>query len=192
MRPISATWESARAPLANYDDVPGMTHRHLVLVGLPGAGKSSVGRVVAGRLERPFVDLDVEIEARGGKSVAELFAEGGEEGFRRLEHAATAALVGTAPAVIAPGGGWMTRGDTVALLRPHALLVYLRVSPEVALRRLGPGVARRPLLAGANAAAALRSLEAVRDPLYSTADLVIDTETLDLQDVVESLVQMAL
>ncbi|HWZ60497.1 MAG TPA: shikimate kinase [Gemmatimonadaceae bacterium] len=168
-----------------------MTHRHLVLVGLPGAGKSTVGLAVAGRLGRPFVDLDVEIEARGGRSVAELFRVKGEPEFRRLEHAATAALVGSAPAVIAPGGGWMTQAETVKLLRPHALLVYLRVSPEAALRRLGPGVATRPLLAGSDPAAALRSLEAARAPVYLTADRVLDTEALDLQDVVESLVQMA-
>jgi shikimate kinase len=168
-----------------------MTHRHLVLVGLPGAGKSTVGLAVAGRLGRPFVDLDVEIETRGGRSVGELFRVKGETEFRRLEHAATAALVGSAPAVIAPGGGWMTQAETVALLRPHALLVYMRVSPEAALRRLGPGVATRPLLLGGDPAAALRSLEAARVPLYLTADRVLDTEALDLQDVVESLVQMA-
>jgi shikimate kinase len=85
----------------------------------------------------------------------------------------------------------MTQAETVALLRPHALLVYMRVSPEAALRRLGPGVATRPLLVGGDPAAALRSLEAARVPLYLTADRVLDTEALDLQDVVESLVQMA-
>jgi shikimate kinase len=170
-----------------------MTHaRHLVLVGLPGAGKSTVGPAVATRLARPFVDLDVEIEARGGRSIADLFAVDGEDRFRQLEHEATAALVGKPPSVIAPGGGWMTREATVALLRPHALLVYLRVSPEVAIRRLGSGVATRPLLAGANPVAALRSLEAARARLYATADRALDTETLDLHDVVESLVQMAL
>jgi shikimate kinase len=167
-----------------------MGERHLVLVGLPGAGKSTVGLAVARRLGRPFVDLDVEIESRGGRSVSELFRVDGESEFRKLEHAATAALVGSAPAVIAPGGGWMTRPETVALLRPHAVLVYLRVSPASALARLGAGVARRPLLAGDDPIAAIQALEAARAPLYATADRVIDTEALDLQDVVESLVQM--
>jgi shikimate kinase len=168
-----------------------MGPRHLVLVGLPGAGKSTVGLAVARRLERPFVDLDVEVESRGGRSISELFRVDGEREFRRLEHATTAALVGAPPAVIAPGGGWMTRPETVALLRPHALTVYLRVTAESALLRLGPGVATRPLLAGdGDPVAAMRALEAARVALYATADRVIDTEALDLQAVVESLVQM--
>jgi shikimate kinase len=165
--------------------------RHLVLVGLPGAGKSTVGLAVASRLGRRFVDLDSEIEARGGRSITDLFATVGEERFRELERAATAALVGSAPAVIAPGGGWMTRAETVALLRPHALLVHLRVSPETALERLGAAVARRPLLATGDPAAALRALALSREAIYATADRAIDTEHLDLQDVVESLVQLA-
>jgi shikimate kinase len=146
---------------------------------------------VARRLRWPFVDLDVSIEALTGRSISELFKEGGEGHFRRLEHSATAALIGSAPAVVAPGGGWMTQAETVALLRPHALLVYLRVTPEAALVRLGASVATRPLLEGADPLAALRSLEAVRGPVYATADRALDTEALDLQDVVESLVQMA-
>jgi shikimate kinase len=165
--------------------------RHLVLVGLPGAGKSTVGLGVATRLGRRFVDLDSDIEARAGQSVTDLFATVGEQRFRQLERAATAALVGSAPAVIAPGGGWMTQAETVALLRPHALLVYLRVSPEAALRRLGAAVASRPLLASPDPTLALRSLALVREPLYATADRIIDTEPLDLQDVVESLVELA-
>jgi shikimate kinase len=162
-----------------------------VLVGLPGAGKSTVGMAVARRLVRPFIDLDVEIESLGGRSVSELFRANGEGHFRQLEHAATAALVGSVPAVVAPGGGWMTRPETVALLRPHALIVYLRVTAESALRRLGAGVATRPLLAGTDPIVALRSLEAARGPIYETADRALDTEALDLQDVVESLVQIA-
>jgi shikimate kinase len=165
--------------------------RHLVLVGLPGAGKSTVGLGVATRLGRRFVDLDSDIEARAGQSVTDLFATVGEQRFRQLERAATAALVGSAPAVIAPGGGWMTQAETVALLRPHALLVYLRVSPEAALRRLGAAVASRPLLASPDPTLALRSLALAREALYATADRIIDTEPLDLQDVVESLVQLA-
>ena len=168
-----------------------VAHRHLVLVGLPGAGKSTVGRSVAARLGRPFVDLDAEIEARGGRTISELFRDDGEEAFRGLEREATAALVGTAPAVVAPGGGWMTRAETVELLRPHAVLVYLRVTPEAALRRLGPGVAKRPLLNGGDPGAALTALAAAREPLYQTADRVIDTEVLDLQEVIDSLVHMA-
>jgi shikimate kinase len=167
------------------------SEQHVVLVGLPGAGKSTVGRAAAERLGRPFLDLDVEIEAQTGRTIGEIFREDGEEEFRRLERGITAWSIATPPAVIASGGGWMMQTETVELLRPFALLVYLRVTPERALRRLGPGVANRPLLRGSDPMAALTALAAARDPVYRTADRVIDTEVLDLKEVIDSLVHMA-
>lgn len=169
-----------------------MTDRHLVLVGLPGAGKSAVGRRTAPRLDRPFIDLDREIERAAGLSIAEIFTRG-ESAFRALERDATAALVAAPPAVIAPGGGWIIVPETVALLRPVARTIYLKVEPVTALRRLGPTVVRRPLLRGetADALAAMQGFLLARRRAYEAADEVIDTEHLSLQQVMDAVVELA-
>ncbi len=181
---------SAQAGVGGDRGGTGAVGWHIVLVGLPGAGKTTVGRQVAQALGRRFIDLDVEIERRSGRSVGAIFAGDGEAAFRRLEHEATAALVGSAPAVIAPGGGWATQSASVALIRPHALIVHLAVSPTVALARLGEGIARRPLLAGADPLATLRRLARERAPAYAGADADVDTELLDPKEVVEAVVEL--
>ena len=157
---------------------------HLVLVGLPGAGKSTVGAMLAERLGLPFVDLDLEIEARAGRPVREIFALDGEATFRELEREATRRLVERSATVISPGGGWITRPDAVALLRPPGRIIHLRVTPPTALERMGASVGLRPLLAGGDPLAALEALEGIRRSAYAAADAVLDTETLSLQELV--------
>ncbi|MBV9881122.1 MAG: shikimate kinase [Gemmatirosa sp.] len=179
----SRGWASALAE-------PGVA-RHLVLVGLPGAGKTSVGRALATLLGRPFVDLDGEIERRAGRTIAELFAGEGEGAFRAQEAAVSEAMVGQPAAVIAPGGGWMANPPAVATLRPAARIIYLRVSPATALDRMGPARAARPLLAGSDPRTALEALLARRRALYAVADHTLDTEALSVAEVAESLVAMA-
>ena len=176
----------ARPPTA-----PG--RRHLVLVGLPGVGKSTVGALVAERLGRPFLDFDAVIERRHGDSIASIFAQFGEGRFRELELALTAEVAGRPdPVVAAPGGGWVTVPDAVALLRGHGVLVYLRASPTTALRRLGSATAARPLLAAAESPlAALERLLAERGPRYAAADHVVDTDGLEPWRVAERVVQLA-
>lgn len=98
---------------------------HLVLVGLPGAGKSTVGRAVARKLQRPFIDFDVELERRERKTVRELFAERGEPAFRALEVALTRELAATEPSVFAPGGGWITNPGVVELIRPPGRIIQI-------------------------------------------------------------------
>jgi shikimate kinase len=164
---------------------------HLILVGLPGVGKSTVGAGVAERLGRPFLDFDVEIERRTGCSVARLFAERGEAHFRALERALTEELRHRPGMVLAPGGGWVGNPANVALLRPPGRIIYLRVSPETALRRLGAGRDDRPLLAVADPLAALHRLLAERARHYESADGVIDTELFDTQGVADSVVALA-
>jgi shikimate kinase len=153
-----------------------------VLVGLPGSGKSSVGRRLARRLGLPFVDLDVAVERRAGRSIPELFA-GGEAEFRALEAAMSAELAASPPLVLAPGGGWMANAAAVAPLRPVGRIIYLRVTPETAIRRMGAGRMRRPLLAGPDPVGALRALLDRRAEAYARSDLVVDTEGLTLQQV---------
>jgi shikimate kinase len=170
-----------------------VTARHLVLVGLPGSGKSTVGRGAAARLQRPFIDLDAAIERSAGARVAAIFASRGEPGFRALEREETARLL-TAPAsVIAPGGGWITEEETVALLRPIAHTIYLKVEPRTAYKRLGGGVERRPLLAAdpAGPVAALHRLFDARRAAYEAADSMIDTEHLTLQQVTNAVAELA-
>lgn len=158
-----------------------------MLVGLPGAGKSTVGPMIAERLGRGFVDLDERVERLAGRSIPEVFAREGESAFRRLELEATRTLAPEPELVVAPGGGWITSADAVALLVPPGVLAYLRISPEGALRRLGVGVASRPLLAG-DALARLRGTFSERREYYERAELVLDVEHLSPQQVTAQVV----
>lgn len=162
--------------------------RHVVLVGLPGAGKTAVGARLAERLGRGFVDFDAELERRAGCSVAEIFARAGEPAFRAQEAALAGELAASGtPLVLAPGGGCLANPAAAATLRPAGRIIYLRVSAESAVRRMGPEVARRPLVAGADPIAAVEGLLARRGALYASADLVLDTDALTLAETVDTL-----
>lgn len=169
---------------------PTDTRPHLILVGLPGAGKSVVGAAVAARLRREFMDLDQEIERREAATVSAIFAEKGEHYFRQKERDLTDELRARGNMVLAPGGGWITNPDVVALLRPPGRIIYLKVKPETAFSRLGGEAASRPLLARPDPVAELRRLLVDRDPLYSRADHVIDTERLTVDRVVAEVLKV--
>jgi len=171
---------------------PSNRFRNILLVGLPGVGKTSVGWAAAKLLGRPFIDFDTEIEHREHASVAEIFARRGEGYFRSLEQALSVELAQSAGMVMAPGGGWVTNDAAVALLRPTASIIYLRATPTTVLSRMAHGRARRPLLEGADPLAKLTELYQARRPLYETADLVLDTEVIDKTEVIEQVRQYAL
>ena len=160
---------------------------HIVLVGLPGSGKTTVGALLAKQLGRSFLDFDHEIARREGTTIGQIFAQRGELKFRELEHALTHELQGLGNMVLAPGGGWMGYPDTVALLRPPALLVYLKTSPAVALKRMGHKAATRPLLMRPDPRGELERLLAARGQAYDSADHVVDVEQLDAQRVTETI-----
>jgi shikimate kinase len=149
--------------------------RPLFLVGFMGAGKSTVGPILAKKLGRPFTDLDDEIEAQTGETVAELFAEGGEEGFRLAERDALVRVLASGPAVVACGGGIVTDGLSRILLMAGGDVVYLAVTSDEALDRVSGQCAGRPLLQGADPAGAA-ALLGLRERLYEmAADFTVDT-----------------
>lgn len=170
----------------------------VLLVGMMGAGKTTVGRMLADRLDRRYVDSDEEVEAATGRTVRELFEEGGEKAFRPLESAALATAVHTGqPVVVGVAGGAVLDPANRALLRRSGTVVWLRATPETLAARIahqvgtGSGGARRdhrPLLEH-DPEGALRHLAASRRPLYEeVADLVVDVDGVSPADVVERVV----
>ena len=168
---------------------------HLLLVGMMGAGKSTVGRLVAARLGRPHIDTDGEVERITGSSVGELFSTRGEAGFRAEESAVLASvLAGRVPAVISVGGGAVLDPAHRSALRAGGPVVWLRARPATLARRVGRS-ADRPLLVAARAdasegpAEALARLESERRALYEeVASVVIDVDDLTPGAVAERVV----
>lgn len=151
--------------------------RPILLVGMMGSGKSTVGPVLAGLLRREFVDLDRRIEAESGRSISELFETQGESAFRALERTSLeAAALGDA--VVALGGGAIAQPGAPERLARLGTLVYLRASPDALMLRLGQAVAR-PLLAGLDRwerRERLVSMLQERESAYLTAEIVVDTD----------------
>lgn len=160
---------------------------HIFVVGFMGAGKSTVGRLVADRLSRPFVDLDQMVEETEGRTVAQIWSASGEGAFRAAESQALASLASAAPSVVACGGGVVLADGNRALLKAMGWVVYLTVSAEEALARVGGGDTR-PLLAGGGAVVAQRLLDA-RESLYRVvADAVVPTTGRRPEDVAADVV----
>jgi shikimate kinase len=147
--------------------------RHLVLIGLSGSGKSTVGRLLAGRLDLDFVDTDELIVSREGRSIPEIFAHSGEEAFRECERRAVASAVDGPPAVIATGGGAPIDGRNRAALWEGNAVVWLDAPVAALAARVG-AAGGRPLLAG-GAEARLAQLRAAREPVYALAHLRVQT-----------------
>jgi len=146
----------------------------VILVGFMGAGKSTVGPILADALGRPFTDLDDVIELETGMSVDDLFAERGEEGFREAEFEALSGVIGAGPSVVACGGGIVTYDDSRRLLEGGDV-AYLAVTADESLHRVQHELSGRPLLRGADPAGAA-ALLGLRERLYEqVADLTVDT-----------------
>jgi shikimate kinase/3-dehydroquinate synthase len=152
---------------------PHLVGRSIVLVGLMGAGKTSIGRRLAARLGLPFRDADTEIEAAAGATVPEIFERYGEPEFRSGERRVIARLLSGDPIVLATGGGAYMDPDTRATVRREAVCVWLRARLPTLLRRVA-GRSHRPLLNGGDPAEVLQRLMTVRHPIYAEADVVVD------------------
>src|SRR6267378_3506441 len=146
--------------------------RSVVLVGMMGAGKSTIGRRLSARLRLPFLDADTEIEAAAGMSIADIFETHGEPHFRDGEARVIARLLDGGPAVIATGGGAFMREETRNRIRDKAVSIWLKADADVIMRRIKRR-ADRPLLQTEDPTATVSRLLEVREPVYQGADLTI-------------------
>ena len=163
----------------------------LALVGLPGSGKSTVGRQLARRLDLPFIDADQVIESRLGCSIREFFEREGEERFRDLESEALDQLTRQHPGVLSTGGGVVLRPLNRQMLRERTSVFYLRTTPEEIYRRLRHDKVR-PLLQVSDPLARLRELWAQRDPLYrEVAHHVIESPRPTISGLVQRILRCA-
>lgn len=163
--------------------------RHVVLVGLPGSGKTTVGALAARQLGAAFVDVDAAIVRREGRPVTLIFAERGEAAFRDMERHEVDAALQREPAVIAPGGGWAAQPGVLARAQAAALVVYLRTQPDIATGRVGPG--NRPTLMGGDPLALMRGLLDAREAAYRQADATVDTDGKTADAVAAEVIRLA-
>ena len=165
-------------------------HPIVSLIGLRGAGKSTVGADLAQRLQRPFAELDGLIEEEVGLGLGEIFAIHGESYYRRLERDVLGRFVlGGNSAVLATGGSLVTDRTTFDLLKKNTITIWLRAQPETHLKRVSAQGDRRPMAGRADPLSDLRTLLNERTPLYSEADITIDTTDLSSAEVVSAAVR---
>src|SRR5580692_13029202 len=150
--------------------LPRLGRRSIVLVGMMGVGKSSIGRRLGVRLGVPFVDADAEIETAAGTTIADIFARHGEADFRNGEARVIARLLESGPQVLATGGGAFMNADTRAAMQAKAVSIWLSADFDVLMRRVSKRKSERPLLQTADPAETLRRLLAEREPIYALAD----------------------
>jgi shikimate kinase len=158
--------------------------RLIVLVGMMGAGKSTIGRRLAARLNLPFVDADIEIEAAAGMTIPEIFELHGEPHFRDGEARVIARLLEGGPAVLATGGGSFMREDTRRRVAEKAVSIWLKADPDIILRRVRRR-ADRPLLQTADPAATVSRLLSEREPVYQHADVTIASRDVPHDKIVD-------
>jgi shikimate kinase len=164
--------------------VAALGKRSVVLVGMMGAGKSTIGRRMALRLGLPFIDADNEIEAAAGMSIPDIFEVHGEPHFRDGEARVIARLLEGGPILLATGGGAFMREDTRARIRDKAISMWLKADADVILRRVRRR-ADRPLLKTADPAAVIARLIDARHPVYEQTDITIDSRDVPHEKIVD-------
>ncbi len=161
-------------------------NRSLVMVGLMGCGKTSVGRRLSVALDLPFVDADEEIEAAAGKSINEIFADHGEAHFRDGERKVIARLLTQGPQVLATGGGAYMNAETRQNIRAHGVSIWLRAELGILMRRVMKRD-NRPLLKNVDPEARMRDLMAQRYPIYAEADLTAESREVPHDVIVDEI-----
>jgi XRE family aerobic/anaerobic benzoate catabolism transcriptional regulator len=175
-------------PAALLSDSAAPAPSVVALLGLRGAGKTTIGRTLAKRRRVQFVELDRRIEQAADLSLGEIFTLHGEDYYRRLEREVLHEVLNDArPMILATGGGIVASPDTFAMLRRSAVTVWLRASPEDHWNRVVRQGDRRPMADHPQAMADLRSLLAAREPLYALADHTVDTSTTSVVRVVAAI-----
>jgi len=162
--------------------------RSVVLVGMMGAGKSTIGRRLSVRLRMPFLDADTEIEAAAGMSIPDIFETHGEPQFRDGEARVIARLLDSGPAVIATGGGALMREETRSRIRAKAVSIWLKADADIIMRRVKRR-ADRPLLQTADPAATVGRLMREREPVYQRADLTIWSRDVPHEKIVDECIE---
>jgi shikimate kinase len=163
--------------------------RSIVMIGMMGAGKSSIGKRLAARLGIPFVDADAAIEEAAGMCVADIFEAHGEPSFRSGEARVIARLLENGPQVLATGGGSFVNSETRARIHEKGISVWLKADVEVLLRRVKRRD-NRPLLRNDDPAATLTALLAAREPFYGEADLTVVSREVPHEIIVEEIVTL--
>jgi shikimate kinase len=161
------------------------TKQNIILTGFMGTGKSTVGKKLAARLGRQFLDTDELIEQESGIAIGQIFVEKGEPYFRALEARTIARVCSARAAVIATGGGAMVSEVNVRTLKDSGTVICLTARPEVILARV-QGNTDRPLLQGGNPLAKIQELLRMRTEAYARADMEIDTSQSNADEVVEA------
>ncbi len=163
--------------------------RSIVLVGMMGVGKSSIGRRLGARLGVPFVDADAEIEKAAGMSIADIFARHGEAYFRGGEARVIARLLEGGPQVLATGGGAVMNADTRAAIKAKGVSIWLSAEFDLLMRRINKRKNDRPMLLTADPAATLRQLLDEREPVYAQADITVQSREVPHDAIVAEIIR---
>jgi len=175
-------------PSPEADILAALGTRLVVLVGMMGAGKSTIGRRLAARLHLPFLDADAEIEAAAGMTIPEIFEIHGEPHFRDGEARVIARLLESGPAVLATGGGSFMREETRRRVNDKAISIWLKADADIIMRRVKRR-ADRPLLQTADPVATVGRLIDEREPVYRHADLTIASRDVPHEKIVEECIE---
>ena len=186
---MSETAPSAGASASQEAEIiAALGARSIVLVGMMGAGKSTIGRRLSARLRLPFLDADTEIEAAAGMSIPDIFEAHGEPHFRDGEARVIARLLDNGPTVIATGGGAFMREETRRRIQDKAVSIWLKADADIILKRVKRR-ADRPLLQTADPAATIGRLIGEREPAYQHADLTIWSRDVPHEKIVDECIE---
>jgi len=167
----------------------GLGTKSIVLVGLPGCGKSAIGRRLAPRLGLPFVDADEEIEQAAGKPISEIFADHGEAYFRDGERRVIARLLASGPQVLATGGGALMSQATRDNVRRAGISVWVKADLPILVRRVSKR-GNRPLFQGRDPDVVMKELMEARYPIYATADIVVQSRDIPHDVIVAEIIEV--